>query len=48
MIPAVIIGLLAWSYAIFVLWRAKLTFFKFLVGSVGMFVLLMLLFQPVF
>jgi exosortase family protein XrtG len=47
MIPAVIIGLLAWSYAIFVLWRAKLTFFKFLVGSVGMFVLLMLLFQPV-
>lgn len=47
MIPAVIIGLVAWSYAIFVLWRAKLTFFKFLVGSVGMFVLLMLLLQPI-
>lgn len=47
MIPAVIIGLVAWSYAIYVLWRAKLTFFKFLVGSVGMFVLLMLLLQPI-
>ncbi|MBN1776005.1 MAG: exosortase family protein XrtG [Oscillospiraceae bacterium] len=47
MIPAVIVGLVAWSYAIYVLWRAKLTFFKFLVGSVGMFVLLMLLLQPI-
>ena len=47
MIPAVIVGLVAWSYSIFVLWRAKLTFFKFLVGSVGMFVLLMLLLQPI-
>jgi exosortase family protein XrtG len=46
MIPAIIVGLLAWSYAIFVLWRAKLTFFKFLVGSVGMFILMMILFQP--
>ncbi len=47
MIPAVIVGILAWSYAIYVLWRAKLTFFKFLVGSVGMFILMMLLLQPI-
>ncbi|MBN1891366.1 MAG: exosortase family protein XrtG [Clostridiales bacterium] len=47
MIEAAIVGLVAWAYAIFVLWRAKLTFLKFLVGSVGMFVLLMFLVQPI-
>jgi len=47
MIPAVIVGILAWSYAIYVLWRAKLTFFRFLIGSVGMFILMMILLQPI-
>ena len=47
MIQAIAVGLVAWIYAILVLWRAKLTFFKFLVGSVGMFILMMLLLQPV-
>lgn len=47
MIEATVVGIVAWAYAVFVLWRAKLTFFKFLVGSVGMFVLLMVLVQPV-
>lgn len=47
MIPAIIAGTAIWAYVLIVLGRSKLTFFKFLIGSVGLFVLLMLILQPV-
>ena len=36
-----------WVYILTVLHRAKLPFFKFLVGSVGMFLILMATLQPI-
>lgn len=47
MIPAILAGTAIWIYVLLVLDRSKLTFFKFLVGSVGLFILLMLVLQPV-
>ena len=47
MIPAIIAGTAIWAYVLIVLGRSKLTFFKFLIGSVGLFVRLMLILQPV-
>ncbi|MFT3951453.1 MAG: exosortase family protein XrtG [Oscillospiraceae bacterium] len=44
----ILVGIFAavWVYLLTVLTRAKLTFFKFLAGSVGMFLLLMLTVRP--
>lgn len=47
MIPAILAGVAVWVYILIVLNRSKLTFFKFLVGSVGLFVLLMIFIQPI-
>lgn len=41
MIIVIVVSIVLWVYLLTVLSRAKLTFFTFLVGSVGMFVLLM-------
>jgi len=41
-----VVCLLIWIYILTVLHRAKLTFFKFLAGSVGMFLFMMILIQP--
>ncbi len=38
--------MIIWIYLLTVFHRAKLTFFKFLVGSVGIFILMMAVFQP--
>ncbi|NLW89835.1 MAG: exosortase family protein XrtG [Clostridiaceae bacterium] len=47
MIQTIVVGLVAWIYVVYLLRRSQLTFFNFLVGSVGMFILMMVLFQPV-
>lgn len=46
MIPFLIAMVVLWVYLLFVLKRAKLTFFSFLVGSVGLFVFMMIFLQP--
>lgn len=47
MISVVIISLILWIYVLTVLHRANLDFFKFLCGSVGMFILMMIVLQPI-
>lgn len=47
MIQAIIIGLVAWIYVVYLLRRSKLAFFQFLVGSVGLFVFMMIILQPI-
>lgn len=42
-----IIGFLVWLYLLWVFHRAKLDFFKFLAGSVGLFIFMMLWLQPI-
>lgn len=39
--------LIVWIYILTVLHRAKLPFFKFIIGSVGMFIFLMVVVQPI-
>ncbi len=46
MIPFLLAMLAVWIYLVVVLKRAKLTFFTFLVGSVGLFIFMMILLQP--
>lgn len=46
MLPVIIVCTIVWIYILSVLRRAKLTFFRFLVGSVGMFILMMVVLQP--
>lgn len=46
MIYVIIICVVVWIYILTVLSRAKLPFFKFLVGSVGLFLLCMVTIQP--
>lgn len=46
MIWVVAICFVVWIYVLTVLHRAKLSFFKFLVGSVGVFIFLMVILQP--
>ena len=46
MLYVIITCFIVWVYILTVLSRAKLTFFKFLVGSVGLFLLLMIILQP--
>lgn len=46
MIPFLVSCLVVWVYLIIVLKRAKLNFFTFLVGSVGLFVFMMIFLQP--
>ncbi len=46
MTALLIISLIIWVYLLTVLSRAKLAFFKFLAGSVGMFIFMMITIQP--
>jgi len=46
MIFLIIICIVIWIYVLTLLKRARLTFFKFLVGSVGMFIIAMITLQP--
>ncbi len=46
MIPFLVSMVVVWVYILFVLKRAKLTFFSFLVGSVGLFIFMMIFLQP--
>lgn len=47
MIPAMIFSVVAWIYILFLTDRSKLPFFKFMIGSVGFFVLMMIVLQPI-
>lgn len=47
MIWVVLVCTAVWIYLLTVLERAKLSFFKFLVGSVGIFILMMVTLQPI-
>ncbi|NLT12438.1 MAG: exosortase family protein XrtG [Clostridiaceae bacterium] len=47
MIPAIIFAALAWIYILHLTDRSKLPFFKFLIGSVGFFILMMITLQPI-
>ena len=42
-----IFSVVAWIYILFLTDRSKLPFFKFMIGSVGFFVLLMIMLQPI-
>jgi exosortase family protein XrtG len=46
MIPFLVSMVVVWIYLLFVLKRAKLTFFTFLTGSVGLFIFMMIFLQP--
>ena len=46
MIYILVAALAVWIYILTVLYRAKLTFFQFLVGSVGLFIFIMVILQP--
>lgn len=46
MIYLLVAALAVWIYVLTVLHRANLTFFKFLVGSVGLFIFMMVILQP--
>ena len=43
----VILGIILWVYLLWVFERGKLRFFKFLLGSVGLFIFMMIIVQPI-